>query len=220
MNNILEKTFEKISEGASKEIIKALEQVIQDFNNNLTEQFGENFKALNSSVIKMVEWQENYKNSISQMESALNSSIESISNTENSLENISNRNDEVISVYNKLKDTIQMYESQTNILNQHLETYAQLANQAKDMFPNIESSVQEITEVFNNEKELISNTLQEYNQKTLETLTKQSDTVVEISQTLPKELATFETSLESLTKSFLDNYQTFLKNAQSLIDER
>jgi hypothetical protein len=32
------------SKGATEEIIKALQDVIQDFNTNLTEQFGDNFK--------------------------------------------------------------------------------------------------------------------------------------------------------------------------------
>ncbi|SFV70443.1 putative membrane protein [hydrothermal vent metagenome] len=60
----LEKSLSFLAEGANKEIIKALENVIQDFNTNLTEQFGDNFKLLNKSVIKMIEWQENYKDDI------------------------------------------------------------------------------------------------------------------------------------------------------------
>ena len=34
-----------MSEGATKEIIKALENVMVDFNKNLTEQFGDNFNS-------------------------------------------------------------------------------------------------------------------------------------------------------------------------------
>ena len=47
---------EKVSELGTKAIIEALEQVIRDFNNNLTEQFGENFKQLNQAVEKLVNW--------------------------------------------------------------------------------------------------------------------------------------------------------------------
>lgn len=39
-----------MAKGATEQIIDALKQVIIDFNNNLTEQFGENFKALDASV--------------------------------------------------------------------------------------------------------------------------------------------------------------------------
>jgi hypothetical protein len=36
--------------------------------NNLTEQFGDNFKQLNEAVLKMIEWQNTYKNSVQEFE--------------------------------------------------------------------------------------------------------------------------------------------------------
>jgi len=53
MNQLLDKIFQKISEGASKEIIQALEQVIRDFDDKLTTQFGENFKEMNYLLDKI-----------------------------------------------------------------------------------------------------------------------------------------------------------------------
>ena len=50
-----------MSKLATEQVIAALKTVIQDFNNNLTEQFGENFKQLNTAVLELVTWQENYK---------------------------------------------------------------------------------------------------------------------------------------------------------------
>lgn len=47
-----------------EEVILALEDVVKNFNKNLTEQFGDNFKELNAAVKNMVLWQENYKNLI------------------------------------------------------------------------------------------------------------------------------------------------------------
>lgn len=57
---------------AKNEILGALELVVRDFNNNLTEQFGDNFKQLNESVKNMIIWQENYKNQIEHQEKSLN----------------------------------------------------------------------------------------------------------------------------------------------------
>ena len=54
------------------EMLGALELVVKDFNNNLTEQFGDNFKQLNESVKNMIIWQENYKNQIQHQEDSLN----------------------------------------------------------------------------------------------------------------------------------------------------
>jgi len=91
-NRCLNEAVETLSKGATEEIIKALEQVIRDFNNNLTEQFGENFKELNNAVIRLVDWQENYKSAIEQIERNLQLTIESMNNTDQTLANIASKN--------------------------------------------------------------------------------------------------------------------------------
>lgn len=57
---------------SKSEMLGALELVVKDFNNNLTTQFGDNFKQLNESVKNMIIWQENYKSYIQQHEQSLN----------------------------------------------------------------------------------------------------------------------------------------------------
>ena len=53
--------LDKISKSSSEELIKALQEVIKDFNAKINEQFGENFKQLNDAVSKLLIWQEQYK---------------------------------------------------------------------------------------------------------------------------------------------------------------
>ncbi len=56
------KTFSiHIVENNQKAVIEALREVIKDFNTQLSEQFGENFKELNLAIGKLVLWQEQYK---------------------------------------------------------------------------------------------------------------------------------------------------------------
>ncbi len=50
-----------MAQNNSKAFIEALGEVIRDFNDKITEQFGDNFKQLNQAVEKTVIWQENYK---------------------------------------------------------------------------------------------------------------------------------------------------------------
>ena len=80
VNRTLEEAIDVLAEGATKEIIRALENVIQDFNKNLTQQFGDNFKQLNEAVKNMIEWQSNYKeiigNQINNLETHLKSLAE------------------------------------------------------------------------------------------------------------------------------------------------
>lgn len=51
-------------ENNQKALIEALKEVIRDFNQNLTDQFGENFKQLNQAVEKLVIWQQQYKDEL------------------------------------------------------------------------------------------------------------------------------------------------------------
>ncbi len=150
MNHSLEIAIDKLSEGATKEIIKALEQVIRDFNQELQDSFGDNFVKLNESVINLLEWQNNYKNHIKHIDSHLELSQSSIEKSKESLEVISLRNEEVVGVYDKLKDTIETYDQQTKNLTMHLETYSQLSSSAKNMFSTIEENISGTKEEFTN----------------------------------------------------------------------
>lgn len=82
----LEEALEKLSKGATEEIIKALEDVIKDFNRNLTEQFGENFKQLNAACLKLVEWQAAYKDAVESATAAVRSAQVAIDGSKEQLE--------------------------------------------------------------------------------------------------------------------------------------
>jgi hypothetical protein len=60
----------KLSEMSSKVLIEALQDVIRDFNQKITEQFGENFKELNAAVGRLLVWQENYKDTVERVQAS------------------------------------------------------------------------------------------------------------------------------------------------------
>lgn len=74
MNDFMKK-LEKQSVDA---IIEALKQVVADFNKNLTEQFGENFKQLNEAVGRMLTWMEQHKQALDQSEQRLQTAVEAM----------------------------------------------------------------------------------------------------------------------------------------------
>jgi hypothetical protein len=59
--------LQKLSEMGSKTLVEALRNVISDFNNKITEQFGDNFKQLNEAVGKLLSWQDQYKSFVDQI---------------------------------------------------------------------------------------------------------------------------------------------------------
>ncbi|MDQ7047308.1 MAG: hypothetical protein Q9M39_06700 [Sulfurovum sp.] len=103
MNHSLELAIEQLSKGATEEIIKALETVIQEFNQELQSSFGDNFVKLNEAVINLLKWQENYKTHIETLDQKLELSTTSIEKSKESLEIISSKNEDVFRVYTNLE---------------------------------------------------------------------------------------------------------------------
>lgn len=69
---------EKMAVDNSKALIEALREVIRDFNAKISEQFGENFKHLNSAVEKLVIWQQQYKEELDLLQGVQRSSAEDL----------------------------------------------------------------------------------------------------------------------------------------------
>lgn len=141
MNASLQEALTKLSEGASKEIIKALEDVIKDFNENLTQQFGENFKQLNAACLKLVEWQDNYKGIIEQVEATLKQSATAIEATDKTLQSIAEKNSEFEKLCTRLGDVISTSDENTQALNEHLTQQKALAELVAGLVSKVQLSI-------------------------------------------------------------------------------
>lgn len=164
MNKSLEIAIDKLSKGATEEIIKALQKVIEEFNQELQIQFGQNFVKLNEAVINLITWQNNYKTYIEEYTHRTDIATQSIEVSKNSLIEISSKNQEILNVYASLEHMLNIYDRQIQELNNHLLTFANLSNNAQDMFVTIENSIKNTQFSFDDlSKNILSN-----NQKQLE----------------------------------------------------
>lgn len=130
-----------LSKSATEQVIEALKQVISDFNNNLTEQFGDNFKQLNEAVIKLVEWQENYKVQLEQMQLQYAQGVESITATESSVAHISEQSKVIPKSMNELKGVMEVNQHQLAELERHLEAFKLMRDEAVKAVPEIREQV-------------------------------------------------------------------------------
>lgn len=135
-----------LSKSATEQVIEALKQVITDFNNNLTEQFGDNFKQLNEAVIKLVEWQENYKLQLEQMQQQYAQGVESISATESSVAHISEQSKIIPQSMHELKGVMEVNQHQLAELERHLEAFKLMRDEAVKAVPEIRAQVQSTVE--------------------------------------------------------------------------
>lgn len=111
------------------EMLNALELVVKDFNNNLTEQFGDNFKQLNESVKNMIVWQENYKSQIQHNEQSLNNILGELKQVsvlkENEEKNIQILIDNLSMASDKVKTSL---EDTTDIVKENMQLLLREAN--------------------------------------------------------------------------------------------
>ncbi|OOR98917.1 hypothetical protein B0187_06550 [Haemophilus paracuniculus] len=130
-----------MSKSATEAVIEALKQVIQDFNNNLTEQFGENFKELNRAVMALIDWQENYKNQLNEMIALYNAGVQSLTVTESSIAKIEGSTQAIPTTMEKLSSVIATNQHQIDNLGNHLNSFAELRDKAIQAVPEIQNQI-------------------------------------------------------------------------------
>lgn len=138
----------KSREDIIKGLIEALSDAIKEFNTNLKEQFGENFKQLNQAVGKLLEWQEQYQEQMDKLAEEFRIAAESVEKSRQSLDIISNRSDAIVSSAEQLEPILQGIQHQINQLNASLEAFSKLADNAREAFPIIENRLDDLTERF------------------------------------------------------------------------
>ncbi len=136
---------EMLSKSATETVIMALRDVIEDFNNNLTEQFGENFKALDASVQKLVEWQQNYKEQLVEMMKQYQMGVTAITETEASVVHISDETKAIPKAIGQLSEILEVNHHQLNELENHLEAFAAVRDKATEAVPQIQEQITSMT---------------------------------------------------------------------------
>lgn len=135
-----------LSKSATEAVIEALKVVIQDFNKNLTEQFGDNFKRLDESVKKLVTWQQQYMVQLEAMSTQYGEGVKAIDATRVSVESISERTAEIPTHMSALQDVVMTNQHQIQELQRHLEAFVTMREKATDAIPAIDKHLNEVGE--------------------------------------------------------------------------
>ncbi|KOO13437.1 hypothetical protein AKJ18_18845 [Vibrio xuii] len=128
---------ELLSKSATEQVINALKEVIVEFNDKLTEQFGENFKRLDESVKKLVDWQENYKDQLADMATKYQLGVDAISLTEKSVASINERAEAIPATMEKLHQVMELGHGYVTELEHRLEAFKDLRDKAVEAMPQI-----------------------------------------------------------------------------------
>jgi hypothetical protein len=130
-----------MSKSATEQVVEALKHSISEFNTNLTEQFGDNFKELNLAVGKLVEWQDNYKDQLQDMSTQYAQGVEAIAATQVSVATISEDAKVIPETMTNLKTVMEVNQHQITELDRHLEAFKDVRDRAVEAVPEIQEQI-------------------------------------------------------------------------------
>jgi hypothetical protein len=139
---------EKVSELGSKALIEALQKVISDFNNQLNEQFGENFKQLNLAVEKLVLWQQQYKEELDKLQTVQKQSSEDLSKSALIFSDLVSKAAAYTSSAESLSNLLKVFESQHTLLKESQEALSSVLLSMKEVEPSFSNKLLDLTTTF------------------------------------------------------------------------
>lgn len=200
----LDEFADKVSELGSKALIEALEKVIRDFNTQLNEQFGENFKQLNLAVEKLVIWQQQYKDELDKLQISQSESASNLKVSADSFRAIVEKAESYTESAIKLDELLVQFKSQYAVMSQSQESLAKVLMDMKNVEPSFSAKLEDLTQTFKDSTAAISDETKKQIQLFGETLNK---TVPELQNKINEQIANTNEQLKK-------NFDTLDKNLE------
>ncbi|WEJ86146.1 hypothetical protein [Kluyvera intermedia] len=212
-----------VSESAGEKIIDGLRSVVHDFNNNLFEQFGENFKALDASVKKLVEWQETYKTQLEILDSQFNNSTLAITDIATKLDSIQARCASIPQTMEAFQSLMLHNENQLRDLENNLEAFVLMRDQAIMAVPVLREGVESVSSIMLSSADNLQMLLEQAGQRILSNAERinlsAENNIEQINQSVQSGMASLDQMSMQLFK-MSDNINSNLeKGAQKVSDE-
>ncbi len=205
----------KVSELGSKALIEALQNVIRDFNTQLNEQFGDNFKQLNLAVEKLVVWQQQYKEELDKLQEVQKQSAMDLKQSANAFSIIAEKSAAYTDSAEALRALLQAFESQYVVMKQSQESLATVLSGLKSVEPSFTEKLNDLTQVFKTGTETVSTEVQNQVKKIAEQMQSNNAEFVKlISQKIPEIQKTVNEQLQSSQNELKKNFTELDKNLE------
>jgi hypothetical protein len=135
---------ENIAEVNSKALVRALTEVVRDFNVRLHEQFGDNFKRLDSGVERLVAWQVQYEKQLQALIGQETATRESMADAASRFSDIVNKASEFAAVAQSLQGIVRTVNNQSEQLARSLMLLSDLVREVAEGLPVVEERIVEM----------------------------------------------------------------------------
>ena len=237
---------EKMSKAFSEAIIEELKSVIREFNEKISEQFGDNFKQLNEAVGQLLEWQENYRSQMDEMRVNFENALEGISKTEESIANIATATGAIPEHMEMMSSNNQTLNENLTKMHDGLSSISEMRTRAENAFPEVSEKINALTtdvstavEKLREEQEkqlsTISSALQEslisqqdtqkqmldatqqaFNESITNATQKLNDSIIQLDEAMQKEL---ENVLRAMAENLSGITQKFVQDYTPLLEQ-
>ena len=132
---------ENIAETNSKALVSTLSEVVRDFNAKINEQFGDNFRQLNSAVERLVSWQVQYEKQLEALIEQETATRESMAEAALRFTDIVNTASEFAAVARSLQNIVGTVNNQSEQLARTLLLLSGLMAEVREGLPIIEQRI-------------------------------------------------------------------------------
>lgn len=146
LRNAFDTFSQKMAEDGSRNLVEALREVISDFNSQINEQFGDNFKYLNQSVEKLVIWQQQYKDELNKLQLLQKSSADDLKDVSNGLASFIDKAASFAHTAEALEETLMGLAHQHQEIDQSQRAMGEVLLQMKEVTPQFSRKIDEMTE--------------------------------------------------------------------------
>lgn len=203
----LEKTAQILTKSATEEVILALNQLIKDFNHQLTEQFGENFKQLNHAVFGLIKWQENYKQQLEQMQvqyqnhtNAVAATQQAIDNIHDNLSHIAHHAQSIPDSMERLAVAIELSHTQIDTLYDHLAAFADMKDKAVAALPSLSEQIDVMLQGMDDASQKLTEQFHQIHQSIKAQPSIMQSTTQELKNTLERLVGQLEIDIKNITE--------------------
>lgn len=230
MNRSFEEFAEKVVADNTQSLIDALTGVMKDFNTKINEQFGDNFKELNSAVKLMVEWQKENKVQIEKLIETYSTILSNLKGIDETLASSSENHSIILNANKELKFLVRDFSSMVN-------SFSELGEKASSSLPVIEKnmdsivtksdsyinqSLTKISDSYDNFSKKQSEIVESYNGNLESMITSNAERIKKLDEELGKELTksleSLGSSLATLSSKFASDYGPITENIKKIID--